>query len=124
MLFYGRRFYFYRINLILITYKEVYFIRISFYNNKRMLDVFETDYDIPRILMACNIESGITITPGDTLIIFDEIQNVPKALESLKYFSEEAPEYHVIAPVRCWEQPFMKEFLIRWERLNCLIYIP
>ena len=70
---------------------------ISFYNNKRMADVFEMDYDISRILMACNIESGIAITPGDTLIIFDEIQNAPKALEALKYFCEEAPEYHVMA---------------------------
>ena len=70
---------------------------ISFYNNKRMADVFEMDYDISRILMACNIESGIAITPGDTLIIFDEIQNAPKALEALKYFCEEASEYHIMA---------------------------
>ena len=70
---------------------------ISFYNNRRMADVFEMDYDISRILMACNIESGVVITPGDTLIILDEIQNAPKALESLKYFCEEASEYHVMA---------------------------
>ena len=70
---------------------------ISFYNNKRMAEVFEPDYDIARILMACNIESGVAITPGETLIIFDEIQNAPKALEALKYFCEEAPEYHVVA---------------------------
>ena len=47
--------------------------------------------------MNLNIESGVTITPGNTLIILDEIQNAPKALESLKYFCEEAPEYHIIA---------------------------
>ena len=70
---------------------------ISFYNNKRMDDVFQTDFDIKRILMNLNIESGVTITPGDTLIILDEIQDSPKVLESLKYFCEEAPQYHVVA---------------------------
>lgn len=70
---------------------------ISFYNNQRMQAVFDTDFDIKRIIMNLNIESGVTITPENTLIVLDEIQNAPKALESLKYFCEEAPEYHVIA---------------------------
>ena len=70
---------------------------ISFYNNKRMDDVFQADFDIKRILMNLNIESGVTITPGDTLIILDEIQDSSKVLESLKYFCEEAPQYHVVA---------------------------
>ena len=70
---------------------------ISFYNNKRMNDVFDMDFDIGRIIMNLNIESGVTITPRDTLIILDEIQNAPKAVEALKYFCEEAPEYHVVA---------------------------
>lgn len=70
---------------------------ISFYNNAKMNDVFAMDFDIERILMNLNIESGVTITPNDTLIILDEIQNAPKALESLKYFCEEANEYHVMA---------------------------
>lgn len=70
---------------------------ISFYNNKRMNDVFEMDFDIKRIIMNLNIESGVTITPGDTLIILDEIQDTPKVLESLKYFCEEGSEYHVVA---------------------------
>ena len=70
---------------------------ISFYNNRRMNDVFEMDFDIKRIIMNLNIESGVTITPGDTLIILDEIQDTPKVLESLKYFCEEGAEYHVVA---------------------------
>lgn len=69
----------------------------SFYNNERMNDVFDMDFDIDRIIMNLNIESGVSITPNDTLIILDEIQNAPKALESLKYFCEDAKEYHVIA---------------------------
>ena len=70
---------------------------ISFYNNERMNDVFDMDFDIDRIIMNLNIESGVSITPNDTIIILDEIQNAPKALESLKYFCEDANEYHVIA---------------------------
>ena len=70
---------------------------ISFYNNQRMDDVFQNDFDIKRIIMNLNIEAGVTITPEDTLIILDEIQDFPKVLESLKYFCEEAPQYHVVA---------------------------
>lgn len=70
---------------------------ISFYNNRRMNEAFQIDFDIQRILMNLNIETGVTITPQNTLIILDEIQDSPRVLESLKYFCEEAPEYHVIA---------------------------
>lgn len=70
---------------------------VNFDNNKNMANVFEGDYDIARILMAINIETGVKIHPGETLIIFDEIQECPKAIASLKYFCEEAPEYAVIA---------------------------
>ena len=70
---------------------------ISFFNNQRIKQVFEEDYDINRILMSINIEAKTEVTPEDTLIIFDEIQEAPKALESLKYFCENAPEYAVVA---------------------------
>ena len=70
---------------------------VNFDNNKNMANVFEGDYDIGRILMAINIETGVKIHPKETLIIFDEIQESPKAIASLKYFCEEAPEYAVIA---------------------------
>ena len=70
---------------------------ISFYNNRRMNEVFQMDFDINRIIMNLNIESGVAITPENTLIILDEIQDAPEVLESLKYFCEEAPEYHVVA---------------------------
>ena len=70
---------------------------ISFYNNRRMNEVFRMDFDINRIIMNLNIESGVAITPGNTLLILDEIQDAPEVLESLKYFCDEAPEYHVVA---------------------------
>ena len=59
---------------------------ITFYNNQRMVRVFEDDYEIERILMNFNIEAKTEVTPGDTLIILDEIQEAPRALEALKYF--------------------------------------
>ncbi|SEQ50912.1 ATP-binding protein [Butyrivibrio sp. TB] len=77
-----------------LYYKKVAYI--SFYNNEAMKRVFEQDYDINRIVSAINIEVGFTISSDDTLIIFDEIQNAPKAFESLKYFYEDAPEYHIM----------------------------
>ena len=70
---------------------------VSFYNNQRMQHVFDMDYDIERILMNINIEANVEVTPEDTLIILDEIQECPRALESLKYFCENASEYAVIA---------------------------
>ena len=70
---------------------------INFENNERMETLFSGDLDIPRIITALQIESGITIEADNTLIIFDEIAEVPRALTSLKYFCENAPQYNIIA---------------------------
>ena len=59
---------------------------------ERMENVFREAFDIERILLALEIEVGFKITPEDTLIIFDEIQEIPRALKSLKYFYEQAPQ--------------------------------
>ena len=55
------------------------------------------DFDVSRIISALKIESGKAIHPDNTLLIFDEIQEVPKALTALKYFCENAPEYAIVA---------------------------
>ena len=78
-----------------IYYK--YTAYINFDNNERMTEIFQSDYDIERILMAINIETGVKLIPSETLIIFDEIQEAPRELASLKYFYENAPEYSIIA---------------------------
>ena len=70
---------------------------IHFDNNSRMRQIFNGDYDIRRLITAFQIEAGCTITPEDTLIVFDEIQDAPHAVNSLKYFCEEAPEYAIVA---------------------------
>ena len=72
-------------------------VYISFYNNKRMADIFEQDYDTSRILNAIEVINHVKIDPDNTLIVFDEVQAAPKVVESLKYFCEDAREYHVVA---------------------------
>lgn len=76
-------------------YKNVAYI--NFDNNEKMKKLFELDYDIERIIQGLKIEANLDIEVENTLIIFDEVQEVPKALSSLKYFNENANEYHIIA---------------------------
>lgn len=71
-------------------------VYINFDSNSKMAELFSADLDITRILRGIEIYTGKKINSEDTLIIFDEVQEVPKALSSLKYFYEDAPEYHVI----------------------------
>jgi predicted AAA+ superfamily ATPase len=73
------------------------FAYINFDNNERMESLFSGNLDITRIITALQIESGVKIEADNTLIIFDEVQEVPRALTSLKYFCENAPQYHIIA---------------------------
>jgi predicted AAA+ superfamily ATPase len=70
---------------------------IDFSNNSRMKALFEGDFDIPRLLEGLQAECRMKIYPEKTLLIFDEVQEVPLALNSLKYFMENAPDYHIIA---------------------------
>jgi len=60
-------------------------------------DLFKADYSIPRILLVIQAITGVKVEPGKTLIVIDEIQEAPRGLHSLKYFCEDAPEYHVVA---------------------------
>lgn len=62
-----------------------------------MEQLFNGNFEIPRIIAALQIESEVTIEPHNTLLVFDEVQEVPRALTSLKYFCENAPEYHIVA---------------------------
>lgn len=70
---------------------------INFENNERMEQLFNGNFEIPRIIAALQIESDVTIEHHNTLLVFDEVQEVPRALTSLKYFYENAPEYHIVA---------------------------
>lgn len=76
-------------------FKQVAYV--NFDNNTRMKQVFEADIDVERLILAISAETGVSIQADSTLLIFDEIQEVPKALTSLKYFYENAPEYAIVA---------------------------
>jgi len=68
---------------------------LSFDSSNILKNIFEKDFNIPRIIRELSIAADIKIT-HDTLIIFDEVQECPRALTALKYFNENAPDYHVI----------------------------
>lgn len=69
---------------------------INFEDNDMLQDLFVHDFDIPRIIASIQWSTGVAIDE-DTLIILDEIQEVPRGITALKYFYEKAPQYHVIA---------------------------
>ena len=73
-------------------YEKVAYINMD--QNPRMQELFY-DFDTERLIQGFRAETGINIEPGNTLIILDEIQEVPKAITSLKYFCENARQYHI-----------------------------
>ena len=72
-------------------------IKINCDDNPRMSAIFSEGFNKEKILLAFQAETGVKAVPNETLIILDEIQEIPNALKALKYFNEQAPEYHVIA---------------------------
>ena len=78
-----------------LEYENCAYINLD--GNERMKHLFSGDLDVNRIVKGLEIESDVTINPANTLIILDEVQEVPRALTSLKYFCENAPQYHVIS---------------------------
>lgn len=73
------------------------FVYFNFDEEDELKSIFETNKNPARIIELLSMISGSKIQPGNTLIIFDEIQECPEALNTLKYFKEKANEYHVIA---------------------------
>lgn len=71
-------------------------IYINFDSNSIMAQLFASDLNTERIIMGLELYVGHKINPENSLLIFDEVQEVPRALASLKYFCEDAPEYHII----------------------------
>ena len=71
-------------------------VYITFDNNKQMKDLFSNDLNIERIVTGLELYVGHKINPANTLLVFDEIQEAPQALTSLKYFNETAPEYQIV----------------------------
>lgn len=76
------------------AYKDT--VYINFDSNSRMAELFASDLNIDRLIMGIELYHGRKIDPDNTLLIFDEVQEVPRALSSLKYFYENAPQYHIV----------------------------
>ena len=76
------------------AYKDT--VYINFDSNARMAELFSNDLDPSRLIMGLELYAGKKIDPENTLLIFDEVQEVPRALSSLKYFYEDAPQYHIV----------------------------
>ena len=73
------------------------YVSLNFDEEDELKSIFETNKNPHRIIELLGLLSGQKILPGKTLIIFDEIQECPEALNTLKYFKEKANEYHVVA---------------------------
>ena len=74
-------------------YKHVAYINCD--GNDQAEGLFVQNFNMERVLLAIAAITGVPVVPGETLIILDEIQELPRGLASLKYFCENAPEYHV-----------------------------
>ena len=83
---------------LLKEFGKKYYENTAYFNfdeQGELKQYFETTKDVSRILQNLALINGAPIHPGRTLVIFDEIQECPAALNTLKYFRENAPEYHI-----------------------------
>ena len=83
---------------ILKEFGKRYYDNVTYFNfdeSEEYKQFFETSKDVDRILQNLMLASGQKIMPENTLIIFDEVQDCPKVINSMKYFCENAPEYHI-----------------------------
>lgn len=83
-----------------LTFGKQYYKNTAYFNmedSSEIISIFERNLDPARIVSELSVKLGEAIYPDDTLIIFDEIQACERALTSLKYFCEKAPQYHIIA---------------------------
>ncbi|HIT95717.1 MAG TPA: ATP-binding protein [Candidatus Aphodousia faecavium] len=83
---------------ILKEFGRLYYQNVAYFNfdeNEEFKQFFDTTKNVSRILQNLTMASGQSIKPEKTLIIFDEIQDCPQVINSLKYFCENAPQYHI-----------------------------
>ncbi len=71
-------------------------VYINFDSNSVMTNLFAADLNADRLILGIEVYCGHKIDAENTLLIFDEVQEVPRALASLKYFCEDAPQYHIV----------------------------
>lgn len=71
-------------------------VYINFDNNERIKNLFDGSLEVERLVTGLELYAGRKIDPAHTLLIFDEVQEAPRALSSLKYFNEDAPQYQIL----------------------------
>lgn len=76
------------------AYGDTVYINLD--SNARMAELFASDLDTKRLVLGLELYAGRKIDPENALLIFDEVQEVPRALAALKYFCEDAPQYHIV----------------------------
>ena len=94
-------------------FKNVVYINLE--TNLTIASYFNDNIAPKRLLRYLEASTGERIIPGETLIIFDEIQSCERALTALKYFCEEAPDYHIIVAGRLWRST-VSIIPSRWAR--------
>ena len=85
---------------LMLEFGKRYYKNTVYYNfdeEDELTSIFEANKNPHRIIELLSMISGEKILPGETLILFDEVQECPEALNSLKYFNEKANNYHIIA---------------------------
>lgn len=84
---------------LLKEFGKQYYESMAYFNfeeNEALSKIFENDYSTGRIIFELGLSIGKTICPEKTLIILDEIQECGRAITAMKYFCENAPEYHIV----------------------------
>jgi len=76
------------------AYEQIAYVNLE--SNAIARNLFTADFDIKRIISGIQIDTGLIINAQNTLLIIDEIQESPAAITALKYFQENAPQYHII----------------------------
>ena len=105
-----------------VAFKDM--VYINFDNNSQMRDLFAADMRIDRIITGLELYVGHKIEPLNTLLVFDEIQEVPEALNILRYIYEHAPQIHVIAAGSMLESLFNKDIHFPVGRVSYLMLRP
>ncbi|MCL2727191.1 MAG: ATP-binding protein [Bacteroidales bacterium] len=85
---------------LLKDFGRQYFKNVAYINfqnpSEQLIELFNGSIDPKRIITMLELYLNMKISPSDTLLIFDEAQEVPRSLTSLKYFYEDTPEYHIV----------------------------
>jgi len=100
------------------------FVKFNFEQNPALGELFKKNLRPADIIENLSLYSGKKISSQDTLIFFDEIQIVPEVLTSLKYFQEEAPEYHIIAAGSLLGVSVAKESSFPVGKVNFMMLYP